>query len=149
MKDRIYSDEELKTIIQQVSEASNEFYYKAARTGCHALIEFCGLMNEFVQMCRMTMEAGEDFTMANTHSGHSLKAQDYQIKYLAEKLDCIYGPVLSDPRNRDLFCLYMGWHDLVSKPDRSGGPITTNEVIAHASINTNSDFGQELQDFIK
>lgn len=93
--DRNYTDEELDQILDKMQAVSSQFYRGATQTGCHAFIEFCGLMNEFINICRATKAAGQDFTMANTHSGISLAAQPHHIDYLLEKLDCIYWPTVA------------------------------------------------------
>lgn len=129
-KDAVYSREELAAMIPKMNEASHAFYGAAAGIGCHPFIEFNGLMNEWIKMARNSLEEGVDFTQANVHSGIPLVAQDYEIKYFCEKFECIFGPVLSVPKNREIFCLAMGWNDLVAKEDRSAAPITTNVVTA-------------------
>lgn len=75
--------------------ASDAFYSAAVRTGCHAFIEFAGLINEYIDICSaMTASGNTDWMHASARSGTVLPMKSYQIRYLAEKLDCIYGPTL-------------------------------------------------------
>lgn len=71
--------------------ASAAFYLMAQRAGCHAFLEFTGLMNEFINLCHEAEDRGIDFTHANVHAGKHLPFQSHHIAYLNEKLECIYG----------------------------------------------------------
>ena len=108
-----YSQEELKEMIKKMTEITMAFYPAATRTGNHAFIEFCGLMGEYIKMCEYSLEHDVSFAEANTHSGVPLVAANYQIQYLAEKFDCIFGPLLKNPVNRKLFFEKMGWEEQV------------------------------------
>ena|ERR1051326_2836078 len=92
---RVYSPEELERMIGQMKAASGAFYFLATRIGNHPFIEFTGLMNEYIKICEQTLKAGGDFSTANTHTGGALVFHDYNLKYLMEKLDCIYGPSIA------------------------------------------------------
>lgn len=83
-------------MIQLMDRISSEFYGKATFAGVHAFIEFAGLMNEFIQVCRAAQADGMDFTQANTHTGNALPFMEHNARYLAEKLNCIYGPALTE-----------------------------------------------------
>lgn len=99
-----HTPEEMQDAIQRMQRVSDAFYGPATQTGCHTFIEFCGFMNEYIQVCRTNLEMGNDFLSANTHSGKALKMRPYQAEYLAEKFDCIFGPALrSDPELKDIF----------------------------------------------
>ena len=110
-RDRIHSDFELQTMINQMKLVSSSFYPQAQRTGNHAFIEFCGLMNEYIQMCDLTLHRNMDFTTCNVHTGNELQAQDFHIKYLAEKFECIFGPLFQNLQHRKTFIEAMGWKD--------------------------------------
>lgn len=113
-QDRVYSDAELQIMIEKMDKVSSIFYSQAIQVGNHAFIEFCGLMQEYKNMCQETLKNGGDFTTCNTHAGIALTVQPYQIEYLAEKLDCIYGPILQDETNRKIFFQAMGWRDPIA-----------------------------------
>lgn len=109
IEERHHTDEELDQILRGMRATSDRFYSGAFVVGNHAFIEFCGLMNEYIEMCKTAKANGQDFTLANKHSNSSLKVEPYQIKYLAEKFDCIFGPMLADEQNRKIFFEEMGW----------------------------------------
>lgn len=77
-----------------MTDASNRFYARATRIGCHPFIEFTGLMNEYIKLCRNALERGIDFTETSVHGGKALPMQSYERDYLSEKLECIYGTSL-------------------------------------------------------
>lgn len=76
--------------LRRMRDASNEFYGMATSTGCHAFIEFAGLMHEFIQVCEAAEKQGLDWRQANTHTGVSLPFAPHHIDYLNDKLGCIY-----------------------------------------------------------
>jgi hypothetical protein len=84
-------------------KASATFYGLAAMSGHHAFVEFCGLQQEYIKMCEAAESAGIDWLLASTHTNMALPMELYNIAYLAEKLDCIYGPSLRDPKKREQF----------------------------------------------
>jgi lipopolysaccharide biosynthesis protein len=98
-----YTADERKQMLEKMRRLSNAFYSEAVQIGVHSFIEFTGLMNEFIDICRNADVQGVDFVRANTHSNKAMSIADHQIHYLAEKLDCIYGPMLKDPANKRAF----------------------------------------------
>lgn len=87
-----YTDDELKEMIAKMRAVSGGFYPAACSTGCHAFIEFTGLMTEFIKLCEQSLAAEMDFASSNTHSGKALVVHPYNAAYIVEKLDCIFGP---------------------------------------------------------
>jgi hypothetical protein len=83
----VLSDEEQEAI-RKMEAAAGAFYSMAVRTGVHAFIEFTGLMNEYIKCCA----GSPGFMHSNTHNEGALNVEAFQAAYLAEKLDCIYGP---------------------------------------------------------
>lgn len=61
----------------------------------HAFLEFCGIMTAYVQVLESAVRAGLDPQELNAHTGEPIPVQGHEIQYLAEKLNCIFGPVLS------------------------------------------------------
>lgn len=86
-----YSAEERAAILAKMRAASNLFYSAAANAGCHAFIEFTGLMNEFIKLCAEADAQGLNWVHANVHGDVHLPFKPYHIEYLSEKLECIYG----------------------------------------------------------
>ena len=86
----IYTPEEREAMIAAMERVSSAFYAMATQIGNHPFIEFCGLMNEYIALCRDANAAGIDFTQCSRHTGAALPIEGYQVAYLAEKLECIY-----------------------------------------------------------
>ncbi len=99
-----YTPEERAEMIRKMQRIVDVFYPLASAAGCHAFIEFTGLMTEFVKVCADAHARGQQFPFANTHSGEAMPFKPYHLKYLGEKLNCIYGPaLLTDATNRQAF----------------------------------------------
>lgn len=79
------------TALTQMEQVVNGFYGAAVRIGNHPFIEFAGVMAAYVKSCRRAHEAGVDFTECNRHAGAELPMESFEVTYLAEKLDCIFG----------------------------------------------------------
>lgn len=98
-----HSKEEAEAILEKMQMASSTFYAAAVKIGCHAFIEFTGLMNEYINVCRSMTEKGDlSWVMANTHTEVPLDMRAHHVHYLLEKLDCIYGPTLKN-KLKDLY----------------------------------------------
>lgn len=91
MSESMYTVEERKAILTKMRAASNLFYSAAANAGCHAFIEFTGLMNEFIKLCETAEAQGLPWVHANVHGDVHLPFKPHHIEYLSEKLECIYG----------------------------------------------------------
>jgi len=110
-------------MLAKMRDASNAFYAAAAASGCHAFIEFTGLMNEFIKVCADAHNDGKDFAFANTHGSTALPFQPYHLAYLAEKLNCIYGPALlksETSRKAFIAALFEGQYELLQTLGRVG-----------------------------
>ena len=82
--------EEREVALQQMQLASDVFYQLARQIGNHPFIEFTGLMNEYIKICKNAHESGVDFTECNKHSNQHLPMLDFEINYINEKLECIF-----------------------------------------------------------
>lgn len=89
--------------LRRMQDASDTFYGLAVQTRCHAFIEFTGLLNEYIDLCHKAEAEGINWIMANTHNRTPMPIREHNIDYLAEKLDCIYGPSLEAAGLRDYF----------------------------------------------
>lgn len=105
MGDEVLSKEEREIALLEMQRVSSAFYRQAIQIGVHPFIEFCGLMNEYIQCCREAHDQGIDFSQCNTHSGKHLPMAGHNVKYVNEKLECIFTgrSVVEDKR---------GSHDL-------------------------------------
>ena len=113
----IYSEAEREKILRRMQEASGVFYALAIQTGCHTFIEFCGLMNKFIDICREQSQAGKDFTEASRHSDAVMEIEDHHVAYLFEKLDCIFGNNV--PEVREVYERLTARHG--GQPPMAGG----------------------------
>jgi hypothetical protein len=111
-----YAATERRAMLAMMQATSDAFYAKAVHTGVHSFVEFAGLMNEFIKVCTVADNSGQDFVHSNTHCGSPLPFEHYHLGYLAEKLNCIYGPGLFAKKElRDAFIhrLFEGEYRLV------------------------------------
>lgn len=90
MSEAVHTREELEYMIERMRAASLEFYSNATTLGNHPFIEFCGLLNEYIQCCEVAMKEGIDFTQCNVHTGQQLPMKDHNLSYMQEKLECIF-----------------------------------------------------------
>lgn len=81
----------LEDTIKRMQVTSNNFYRAAVACGNHAFIEFTGLMNEYIKLCQQSLDQGIDFTACSIHTGGHLITHDYNLNYISEKLECIFG----------------------------------------------------------
>lgn len=72
-------------------EAIRRFYGAAVHIGNHPFVEFAGVMQAYLKSCARAHEKGIDFSECNRHAGHQLPMESFELDYLAEKLDCIFG----------------------------------------------------------
>lgn len=102
--DASYSKEELQAITLKMREVANVVYRLLQSCEVHAFIEFNGMMQKYVDLCSRAAEAGVDFTMFNTHNDKSFTVHEHDVEYLAEKFDCIFGPLFrKDPLLWEIF----------------------------------------------
>jgi hypothetical protein len=91
--------------VNAVKEATQTFYWICFSSdiggSAHSFLEFNGLMRVYSQLLENAVRAGIDPQQLNEHCGVPLPVEGHEIKYLAEKLRCIFGPVLaSNPTAR-------------------------------------------------
>lgn len=91
------SKADLDKMVAAMTAVSTKFYAGAVQTNCHPFIEFCGLMNEYIGVCKGAADQNIDFSQANQHTGVALPIKTFQANYIGEKLGCIYGPSFKDP----------------------------------------------------
>jgi hypothetical protein len=77
--------------LQKMESAVSQFYAAAIGAGNHPFIEFAGVMTAYVKSCRRAHDSGIDFTECSKHAGKQLPIESFEIQYLNEKLDCIFG----------------------------------------------------------
>lgn len=101
------SKDELQALAKRMRQVADQtyalFFAHGMGSEVHAFLEFNGLIQKYVDICTRAADAGIDFRMTNTHNGTPLPVEAHDIEYMAEKLDCIFGPALADKKLRDVF----------------------------------------------
>lgn len=85
------SSDEREQALRLMRGASDAFYRSAVSIGNHPFIEFAGLMNEYINACRLAHEQGIDFSECSRHSGQVLPLHPVMSDYVNEKLECIFS----------------------------------------------------------
>jgi hypothetical protein len=77
--------------LQRMQATTDAFYRSAVSIGNHPFIEFAGVMAAYVKSCERAHNDGVDFTECNEHCRQALPMEAFEIDYLVEKLNCIFG----------------------------------------------------------
>jgi hypothetical protein len=106
-------------VLRRLAQLTEEFYWKCFRAEigmwAHAFLEFNGLMSVYIECLR---EADVDPREVNVHSAAKFHVPDHRLEYLAEKLECIFSPILSaNPNAREILSRHLFAH---SPPMDSG-----------------------------
>lgn len=83
--------EEREVALRRMEQVVKGFYAAAIQIGNHPFIEFAGVMTAYVNSCQRAHHAGIDFSECSRHSGENLPMESFEVRYLNEKLDCIFG----------------------------------------------------------
>lgn len=98
-----YTRQELLDLCAKMDAAVQRTYPLLVACGVHPLVEFNGLMHEYVVLCRALADKGVQFPFASVHGSVSVEAEDHSVAYLSEKLACIFAPFLrGNPRAKDI-----------------------------------------------
>lgn len=99
-------------VLERLYLLANNIYWAMFNAGvsshAHAVMEFCGLINEYLSMCSDALRNGVDFRECNIHSGRGLPMKPCHARFVGEKLACIYGPSLRDKANARAFLEALG-----------------------------------------
>jgi hypothetical protein len=101
----VYTKDELLDMVVKMRATTTVFYGMATKTGCHTFIEFCGLMNKYIDVCERAAKSGIDFTSSSIHgAGFALPVEGHDVAYLAEKFSCIFAQTMfKKPHVWDVF----------------------------------------------
>lgn len=91
-------------ILEAMKIASNNYYREAIATNCHTFIEFTGLINEYIKICERNLkQRGVDFTKTSVHcpGEPELQIEDWELKYINDKLGCIFPNLQLVKENKD------------------------------------------------
>lgn len=100
-------------IVQLLQKLCDHFYWLCFRNGlaskCHPFLEFNGVMQQYVSMCRSAADNGIDFAHCSVHQNRSLPMRVADASYLADKLNCIFGAAIrSNPEVARIFREKLG-----------------------------------------
>jgi len=80
--------------IEKLQKIVESFYWTLfhAEVGgkFHAFLEWCGVMGEHLNICKDIAKTGADPFDMNRHTGKTLPVELYRLKYMAEKMECIF-----------------------------------------------------------
>lgn len=85
------SAEERELTLARMNQAVSRFYSAAVQIGNHPFIEFAGVMTAYVKSCERAHADGVDFSECTAHAGEALPMESFELDYLAEKLNCVFG----------------------------------------------------------
>jgi hypothetical protein len=86
--------------LHRAEDLAQEYYPLGAQTGIHSMIEWCGVMTEYVKMLKVAMEAGHDPRKVDQHRGSVVAAPDFMVEYFCEKLGCQLKPfIAAEPKD--------------------------------------------------
>jgi len=81
--------------LRRARDLSSSYYALATQTGIHSMIEWCGVMSEYVNMLGYAFtEQKVDPREVDQHSGTAISAPEYYIAYICEKLGCQLKPFI-------------------------------------------------------
>lgn len=81
--------------LQRAREIASCYYAVGAQTGIHSMIEWCGVMTEYVKMLEMAAEAGIDPREVDQHHADcKVAVPQFMVDYFTEKLGCQLKPFI-------------------------------------------------------
>lgn len=81
--------------LQRARDVASAYYALATQTGIHSMIEWCGVMSEYVLMLQYAFtDQRVDPREVDQHSGMTVSAPEYYISYICEKLGCQLKPFI-------------------------------------------------------
>jgi len=80
--------------LDRARELAASYYTLGVQTGIHSMIEWCGVMGEYVRMLEEAARRGIDPREVDQHSGTSVEVPDFMVSYFCEKLGCQLKPFI-------------------------------------------------------
>jgi hypothetical protein len=75
-------------------DLAQSYYPLATQTGIHSMIEWCGVMGEYVKMLEEAAAQGLDPREVDQHGSAAVTVPDFMIQYFCEKLGCQLKPFI-------------------------------------------------------
>jgi hypothetical protein len=81
--------------LRRAWDAARAYYPLGTQTGVHAMIEWCGVMSEYVNMLEYGYKrCGIDPRDVDQHGPARVAVPSYMVAYLCEKLGCQLKPFI-------------------------------------------------------
>lgn len=81
--------------LDRAKELAESYYPLGVQTSIHSMIEWCGVMTEYVKMLEVAHGLGLDPREVDQHHGVPVSAPDFMIAYFCEKLGCQLKPFIA------------------------------------------------------
>lgn len=88
------NDTDAQAVLQRAHEAAQAIYGLLTQTGCHAMIEWCGVLSAYVEMLSEAVRQGADPLEINQHLPTQAEVPDHKVRYVMEKLGCQLKPFI-------------------------------------------------------
>lgn len=100
-------------VLEELRRICNAFYRMCFTggigTSCHAFLEFTGLMSKYIDVISRAAAKGIAPNEINQHVWTKIKVHDHDIKCMAEKLGCIFRPIIeANPNAAKIFLEELG-----------------------------------------
>lgn len=89
-----FTKEEREKMLADMKQASAIFYRLAQHTNVHQFLEVNGFLCELIKVYERMHTEGKDFGTEEP------TMKPYEMAYIAEKIDCIFGSALAVPREQ-------------------------------------------------
>lgn len=80
--------------LQRARDLATSYYPLGTQTGIHSMIEWCGVMGEYVKMLEAAASQGLDPREVDQHGFTVVTVPDYMVQYFCEKLGCQLKPFI-------------------------------------------------------
>lgn len=80
--------------LQRARDLAACVYPLGVQSGVHAMIEWCGVMGEYVKMLEVVAKTGVDVRDVDQHHRIEVNVPDFMVDYFCEKLGCQIKPFI-------------------------------------------------------
>lgn len=82
-------------VLERARDLAHSYYPLATQTGIHSMIEWCGVMGEYVRMLETAYKEHQiDPRSVDQHSGETVPCPPFMAEYFCEKLGCQLKPFI-------------------------------------------------------
>ncbi len=80
--------------LKRAASIASAYYPAGVQTGIHSMIEWCGVMTEYVKMLEEAHKAGIDPREVDKHHSQAVTVPEFMMSYFGEKLGCQLVPFI-------------------------------------------------------